>query len=202
MISTKASAVKAPTPGCVINRFASGHFSTSCSIAWLNSAIRRVQSIHQLQQIAPSPTGPRCQAKCFQLLPPVLPPQPLLAAQAFVQRHRLQLVHDSRARLHHAVPVPQQLPQIPVLPARHPDLRKIILQHEFQNQLRVLPIRLLLADSSGSDFCRISDPEFNLQLGQQSFEPAPVPTGFHPYTNLLPCGRELAIEPLRFLAMS
>jgi hypothetical protein len=123
------------------------------------------------------------------LLPPVLPPQPLLAAQAFVQRHRLQLVHDSRARLHHAVPVPQQLPQIPVLPARHPDLRKIILQHEFQNQLRVLPIRLLLADPSSSDFCRISDPEFNLQLGQQSFEPARVPTGFHPYTNLLPCGR-------------
>jgi hypothetical protein len=32
----------------------------------------------------------------------------------------LQLVHDPRARLHHAVPVPQQLPQIPVLPARYP----------------------------------------------------------------------------------
>jgi len=41
MISTNASAVKAPTPGCVLSRFASGHFSTSCSIAWLSSANRR-----------------------------------------------------------------------------------------------------------------------------------------------------------------
>jgi hypothetical protein len=31
-----------------------------------------------------------------------------------------------------------------------------------------LPIRLLLSHSSASDFCRISDPQFNLQLGQQS----------------------------------
>jgi hypothetical protein len=39
-----------------------------------------------------------------------LPPQPLLAAQAFVERYRLQLVHQSRARLHHPVPVPEQVP--------------------------------------------------------------------------------------------
>ncbi len=80
-------------------------------------------------------------------------------------------------------------------------LRKSILQHEGQNQLRVLPIRLLLAHSSGSDFCRISDPEFNLQLRQQSVEPTRRPAGFHPYTHLLARGRQLAIEPLRFLAM-
>ena len=39
MISTKASAVREPTPGCVRNRCASGHFSASCSIAALSSAI-------------------------------------------------------------------------------------------------------------------------------------------------------------------
>src|SRR6266481_8296154 len=39
MISTKASAVSGPTPGWVISRRASGHFSTSCWIAWLSSAI-------------------------------------------------------------------------------------------------------------------------------------------------------------------
>ena len=32
-IRTKASPVSAPTPGCVSNRRASGHFSTSCSMA-------------------------------------------------------------------------------------------------------------------------------------------------------------------------
>jgi hypothetical protein len=35
----KTSAVKAPTQGCVIRHRASGHFSTSCSIAWLNPAM-------------------------------------------------------------------------------------------------------------------------------------------------------------------
>jgi hypothetical protein len=71
-----------------------------------------------------------------QLLPSGFSPQPLLAAWPFVERHGLQLVHDPRARLHHAVPVRQQLPQITILPARYPDLRKVILQHPSQNQLR------------------------------------------------------------------
>ena len=39
MINTKASAVSAPTPGCVCKRCASGHFSTSCSTACVSSAI-------------------------------------------------------------------------------------------------------------------------------------------------------------------
>jgi hypothetical protein len=51
---------------------------------------RRVQSIHQLQQIASSPAGPRSQRKRFQLLASLVPPQPLLAAQSFIERHRLQ----------------------------------------------------------------------------------------------------------------
>ena len=186
MISTKANAVKAPTPGCVITRRASGHFSTSCSTAWLNSVIvgfsrsinssrsRRRRLAHGASRID------------FQLLPPVRPPQPLLTAQPFVQRHRLQLVHDSRARLHHAVPVPQQLPQIPVLPARHPDLRKIILQHEFQNQLRVLPIRFAFALVGLRISAASPIQSSNLQLGQQSFEPASVPTGFDPTRTFCP----------------
>jgi len=48
-------------------------------------------------------------------------------------------------RLHHAVPVPQQLPQIPILPARHPDGRKAVLQQRTQNMLRIFSIRLLFA---------------------------------------------------------
>src|SRR5271157_443686 len=39
MISTKANAVSGPTPGCVCNRRASGHFSTSRSIACVSFAI-------------------------------------------------------------------------------------------------------------------------------------------------------------------
>src|SRR6266481_3282921 len=33
---------------------------------------------------------------------------------------RLQLVHDPRAHLHHAMPVPQQLSEIPILRTRYP----------------------------------------------------------------------------------
>ena len=87
---------------------------------------RRVQPIQQLQQILSSPARPGCQPERLQLLASLLPPQSLLAAQAFVQRHCLQLIHDSGARLHHAVPVPQQLPQIAILPARYPDPRKVM----------------------------------------------------------------------------
>jgi len=78
----------------------------------------------------------------------------------------LQLVHDPGARLHHAVPVPEQLPQVAVLPARHPDLRKTIFEQQLQNQLRILAIRLLLAYSLRADLRRVSDPQLKLQLGQ------------------------------------
>jgi len=100
------------------------------------------------------------------------------------------------------VAVPQQLPQIPVLPARHPDPRKIIFQHQLQNMLRIFPVRLLLAGSLAFDFGRVSDPQLDLQLTQQPLEPACVPAGFHPYSHLLPCARQTTIEALRLFAMS
>jgi hypothetical protein len=92
------------------------------------------------------------------LLPSALPPQPLLTTQTFVQSHRLQLVHDSGACLHHPVPVPQQLPQIAILPTRHPDSRKTVVQQQLQNQLSIVPVRLLLAHPFGSNLGGISDP--------------------------------------------
>src|SRR5580692_5968323 len=162
---------------------------------------RRVQPIQQLQQIASSPAGPRSQAEGLQLLPSVFAPQPLLAAQAFVQRHRLQLVHDPRARLHHAMPVPQQLPQIPILPARYPDLREAIFQHQLQNQLRILAIRLLLAYSLRPDLRCISDPQLEVELREQSLKPTCLSTGLHPDTHLHSLGREIAIKLFRFLTV-
>src|SRR5271155_2126654 len=39
MISTNASAVRGPTPGCVISRCTSGHFLASCSTAAVSSSI-------------------------------------------------------------------------------------------------------------------------------------------------------------------
>jgi len=56
------------------------------------------------------------------------------------------------------VSVPQQLPQIAILPARHPDLRKAIFQHQFQNQLGILAIRFLLAYSLRTDLSCVTNP--------------------------------------------
>ncbi len=46
--------------------------------------------------------------------------------------------------------MPQQLPQIAIFPARHPDWRKIILQQQTQNMLRILPVRLLFTPALAS----------------------------------------------------
>jgi hypothetical protein len=49
------------------------------------------------------------------------------------------------------MPVPQQLPQIPVLPARHPDLRKVILQHQLHPIDGVDGVRSRLAKNRQHD---------------------------------------------------
>src|SRR5215467_5207423 len=144
---------------------------------------RRIQSIQQLEQLASSPAGPWRQLEGLQFLPSTLPPQPLLTVKAFIQRHRLQLIHDPRPRLYHAVPVPQQLPQITVLPTGYPNPRKIILQQQFENVPCVLAIGLLLASSFRSDHLGIPPPQLYSQPFQQLLKPAPVTAGLysHPY---------------------
>jgi hypothetical protein len=72
--------------------------------------------------------------------------------------------------------VPQQLPQIAILPARHPELRKAILQQQAQNMLCILAIGLLPAYPFGSDFGCVANPQLEVQLRQQSLEPARVST--------------------------
>jgi len=53
----------------------------------------------------PPSARPWSQAERFESLP-FGSPQPLLAAQTFVQGNRLQLIHDASARLHYAVAMP------------------------------------------------------------------------------------------------
>src|SRR5512144_644 len=162
----------------------------------------RAQAIKQLQQIVPSLTGPGRQPHTLQLLSSPFSPQAFLTADSLIQRHRLQLIHQPRAHLHHPVPVPQQLPQITVLPARHPYPRKTILQHQSQKELRILSIRLLLPYSFGSNLRRIPDPQLELQFRQQALKPSRLSTGFHPYSNPARLFLHSAIELLGFLAMS
>jgi hypothetical protein len=87
-----------------------------------------------------------------------------------------------RVRLHHAVPVPQQLPHIAILCVRHPDPRKAVLDHQSQQQLRILPIGLLLAHSPGLNLGGISDPQLKPQFLQPPLEPARVSAGLHAHS--------------------
>ncbi len=97
------------------------------------------------------------------------------------------------------MPMPQQLPQIAVLPTRYPDLGETIFQQQAQNQLRILTICFLLAYSFGPDLGCVSDPQLKLQLGHQALEPACVAARFHSHAHLLP--RQSTVELLRLLGM-
>src|SRR5215467_6111350 len=86
--------------------------------------------------------------------------------------------------------------QIAVLPARHPDRRKVALQQQTQNTLRILPIRLLFTPALAPYLRGIAHSQLELQLRQQSFEPACVSAGFHPHTHLLIPSRQSTVELL------
>src|SRR6185437_12643863 len=98
-----------------------------------------------------------------------------------------------------AMPMPQQLPQIAVLPTRYPDLRETIFQQQAQDQLRILSIRLLLAHAFGANLGCISDPQLKLQLADQALEPARVAAGFHSHAHLLTS--QSTVELLRLIRM-
>ncbi len=63
---------------------------------------------------------------------------------------------------------------------------KTLFHHQPQQQLRILPIRLLLAHPLGADLSGVPNPQFELQLAQQALEPTRVPAGFHSYPHPLP----------------
>jgi hypothetical protein len=46
--------------------------------------------------------------------------------------HHMQVIHHPRSHLHQAMPMPQQLPQIPIGGVGNPDPRKAILYHQSQ----------------------------------------------------------------------
>ena len=166
MISTKASAVIGPTPGCVISRSTSGRFLASCSTAAVSSSM--------VGFIRSSSSSKSCRRRLAQgangsfssCARPLFAPQLFLPSLAFVHRQGLQLIHDPRPHLHQPMPVPEQLSQIPILRTRYPDSRKVIFPQQPQQQSGVLTVGLLLADSLGLDLRRISDPHLETQLCQ------------------------------------
>jgi hypothetical protein len=64
------------------------------------------------------------------------------------------------------MPVPKQLPQIPILRIRCPDSRKAILQKQPQQEAAVLAVGFLLPASLSLDLRWISNPQLETQLCQ------------------------------------
>src|SRR5215469_9827289 len=201
MISTKANAVSAPTPGCVIKRCAGGHFSASCSMACVSSAIvgfsRSSNSSRSLRRRLAqgarrklSNCSRPCSRHSF-----FLHRSPSFRATAcnwFIIRVRACTM---RCRCHSSCRVSR------FSPVRHPDLRKIIFEQQVQNVQCILPIRLGFPSSLRSDHSRIPHLQLDIKFLQESLEPARMRTGFHAHAHLFSLGRKAAIKPFRPLAV-
>jgi len=64
------------------------------------------------------------------------------------------------------------LSKIAVLRIWHPDPWEAVFYQQAQQQLRILAICFLLAHSLGANLSGVPNPQFELQLGEQAFEPA------------------------------
>jgi hypothetical protein len=75
----------------------------------------------------------------------------------------LELVHHSPARLHRPVPVPQQLPQIAILPTRNPNLQKVIFQLQGLARRFQVTTRMLYGLKSEDEWMWRAKARLNLQ---------------------------------------
>jgi hypothetical protein len=113
----------------------------------------------------------------------------------------MQLIHHSRAPS-----APVDADAIAVAgdhDSRRPAPRcgEAILQHQSQQQLRILPIGLLLAHALGANLGGIPDPQLKPQLLQQTLEPARVPAGLHAHSRGYISLLQLPVECFGLLPM-
>src|SRR5207237_10786465 len=62
--------------------------------------------------------------------------------------------------------------------------RKLIMEHQIQNEFGVAPIVLLPPTSPAADLGGMSKPDFTTQLLEHSFEPGTISTGFQAHDYL------------------
>src|SRR5580658_3362844 len=67
-----------------------------------------------------------------------------------------------------------------------------------EQQLRIVAVGLLLADSFGFDLRRIADPQLHIEFRQQPLEPARISGGLHPHAHADCALLQIAIKLLGF----
>src|SRR5215468_224128 len=77
------------------------------------------------------------------------------------------------------MPMPQQLPQIPILRTRHPDFREVIFSHQPEQESGILAVVLLLLHALGLDLRGIADPQLEIKFCQQPLKPAGKSRSLH-----------------------
>jgi len=97
--------------------------------------------------------------------------QLLLPAHALAHRQRVQLVPHRSPKANQLVPVPQQLPRVPLRQGRNPNAREPLLQQQIKQVRGVAPVRLLFPHHARPNLARVADPEFMPEFGQQALEP-------------------------------
>jgi hypothetical protein len=93
------------------------------------------------------------------------------------------------------------LPQIPIFPARYPDLRQAIFDQQPQNQLRILAVRLLLAYSLGTDLGCISYPQLKRNSASNRSNQRACPIASIPHMYLGSLHRQIVMKRFPFLAV-
>jgi hypothetical protein len=94
----------------------------------------------------------------------------------------LQLILHLGPHPHQLVPVHQQLPQVAFGQRRHPpQVRKVAVQQQPRDQLRIPPVVLLLARFLSPNLRRIPQPQPVPVLLQPPLEPQHVATALHPH---------------------
>src|SRR6266581_6535327 len=99
------------------------------------------------------------------------------------------------------MPMPEQLPHVPVLPTRYTDPRETVFHQQPQQQFSILTIGLVLTHALGTNLACVSDPKLESELIHQPLEPAPVPAGFHPDADLDSSLVEFTVELLGLAGM-
>src|SRR5205807_9703097 len=100
------------------------------------------------------------------------------ACQAGLQRDCLQAVFTHGAHLDQLLPVTQHAQYFATLHCRPMQTRKLIMEHQIQNEFGVAPIVLLPPTSPAADLGGMPEPDFASQSLEHSFEPGTVTTGF------------------------
>src|SRR5229473_6242564 len=137
-----------------------------------------IERRHQLQPMFALPLHDRGHLSGAQFLLAGFGKQAATLRQAGLQRDCLQAVFTHGANLDQLLSIAQHAQHFPTLYRPSMQTRKLIVEHQIQNEFGVAPIVLLPPTSPAADLGGMTQPDFATQSLEHSFEPGTVTTCF------------------------